>query len=174
MPGRPLVLALALAAAPALTAAPPTADDRAALVGQPTALVVAPATVDLTGPRDVRQLVVTGKYADGTVRDLTARRATATVEPAGVVDVARRAVPAAEEERHRDARSSRPAARRSRCRSPSQDIDKPQPVSFRHDVIAALNVGGCNAGRLPRHAERQERLQALASAASTRPPTTCS
>ena len=26
------------------------------------------------------------------------------------------------------------------------DFDKPQPVSFRNDVIAALNVGGCNAG----------------------------
>ena len=27
-----------------------------------------------------------------------------------------------------------------------KDFDKPQPVSFRHEVIAALNVGGCNAG----------------------------
>ena len=27
-----------------------------------------------------------------------------------------------------------------------QDLDKPQPVSFRRDLIAAMNVGGCNAG----------------------------
>jgi hypothetical protein len=26
------------------------------------------------------------------------------------------------------------------------DFDKPNPVSFRNEVIAALNVGGCNAG----------------------------
>ena len=25
-----------------------------------------------------------------------------------------------------------------------KDLDKPQPVSFRHELIAALNVGGCN------------------------------
>src|SRR5207244_4054716 len=27
-----------------------------------------------------------------------------------------------------------------------RDLDKAQPVSFRNDVIAALNVGGCNSG----------------------------
>ena len=27
-----------------------------------------------------------------------------------------------------------------------RDISKPEPVSFRHQVIASLNVGGCNAG----------------------------
>ncbi len=27
-----------------------------------------------------------------------------------------------------------------------QNLDKPQPVSFRNEVIAALNVGGCNSG----------------------------
>src|SRR5262249_31636406 len=26
------------------------------------------------------------------------------------------------------------------------DFDKPQPVSFRHEFVAALNVAGCNAG----------------------------
>src|SRR5207244_2596649 len=27
-----------------------------------------------------------------------------------------------------------------------KDLDKPQPVSFRNDLIATLNVGGCNSG----------------------------
>ena len=27
-----------------------------------------------------------------------------------------------------------------------EDFDKPQPVSFRHEFIAALNVAGCNQG----------------------------
>jgi hypothetical protein len=26
------------------------------------------------------------------------------------------------------------------------DVDQPQPVSFRHEFVAALNVAGCNAG----------------------------
>src|SRR5262249_36191747 len=27
-----------------------------------------------------------------------------------------------------------------------KDLDRPHPVSFRHELIAALNVGGCNSG----------------------------
>src|SRR5258708_36894838 len=64
---------LTLLAAPYFTfaALPTKAGDRAALVGKPAALVVQPAAITLTGPRATQQLVVTGKYADGTVRDLT-------------------------------------------------------------------------------------------------------
>ena len=53
-------------------AEPPTdAADRDKLIGQPVAIEVAPAKIDMKGPRAVTQLVVTGKYAGGTVRDLT-------------------------------------------------------------------------------------------------------
>ena len=27
-----------------------------------------------------------------------------------------------------------------------KDLEKPQPVQFRNELVAALNVGGCNAG----------------------------
>src|SRR5436305_1538194 len=40
-------------------------------VGKPAALVVQPETVVLAGPRSMQQMVVTGRYADGTERDLT-------------------------------------------------------------------------------------------------------
>src|SRR5262245_16691068 len=54
-------------------AAPPTAPaDKAKVVGQPTMFLVQPQNVTLAGPRSVQQLVITGKYADGTIRDLTA------------------------------------------------------------------------------------------------------
>ena len=36
------------------------------------------------------------------------------------------------------------------------DMDKPQPVSFRNEFIAAMNVGGCNSGR-PVMARRRAR-----------------
>src|SRR5688572_20450157 len=49
----------------------PTGVDRGKVIGQPLALVVEPANVTLSGPRSVQQVIVTGKYADGTVRDLT-------------------------------------------------------------------------------------------------------
>src|SRR5947209_7717193 len=91
MPRRPLprllalVSAVAVAAAPAF-AGPPTGDAKTELVGKPTELVVSP-KVTLTGPRDVRQLVVTGKYADGSVRDLT-WAADATADKPDVLTVA--------------------------------------------------------------------------------------
>src|SRR5262249_3788717 len=44
---------------------------RAAIIGPPSGLLVQPQAVVLSGPRAVQQLVVTGKYGDGSVRDLT-------------------------------------------------------------------------------------------------------
>src|SRR5690242_19722618 len=42
-------------------------------LGQPTALQVQPQTVTLRGRHASQQLVVTGRYADGTLRDLTSQ-----------------------------------------------------------------------------------------------------
>src|SRR5947209_2519386 len=82
-----LLAAFLLAAATPAAAAPPTDPaDRAAVVGQPAAVEVFPASVALSGARDARQLVVTGTYSDGTARDLT-HLATARVEPSAVVDL---------------------------------------------------------------------------------------
>src|SRR5690242_20570815 len=71
-------------AAPA--AVPTEPDERAPLIGQPTSVVVEPASIDLAGPNSMQQLVVTGKYADGTVRDLT-HLCDIKAETADVVDV---------------------------------------------------------------------------------------
>jgi hypothetical protein len=79
-------LALLPVAAPAVAAPPLDPDARRAVAGQPTAIEIASGSVTLTGIRDARQLVVTGRYADGSVRDLTAL-CEAKVEPAGVVEV---------------------------------------------------------------------------------------
>ncbi|QJW94021.1 DUF1549 and DUF1553 domain-containing protein [Frigoriglobus tundricola] len=139
-------LALFAAAAPATgVAAPPSeADERKVVIGQPAGVEVVPQAVTLRGARDARQLVVTGKYADGSARDLTAV-VEARVEPAGVVDL-------------QDGLYLRPVkngtatvvvtANGGVTRVPVTvtGMDKPSPVSFRRDLIAAMNVGGCNAG----------------------------
>src|SRR5262245_31965409 len=44
---------------------------RAAIIGTPAALAVEPANLVLSGPRSMQQLVVTARYADGAIRDLT-------------------------------------------------------------------------------------------------------
>src|SRR5262245_32342895 len=67
-----LALTLALAVAvPARAAVPDAPADRARVVGTPATLLVHPATITLDGPRATHQLVVTGQYGDGSVRDLT-------------------------------------------------------------------------------------------------------
>src|SRR4029077_1880057 len=63
-----LLLALALPAGAALPTEP---EDKAKIVDQPVSVMVQPASVILDGPRSVQQIVVTGKYADDSVRDLT-------------------------------------------------------------------------------------------------------
>ncbi|MBL8865997.1 MAG: hypothetical protein JNK93_10610, partial [Planctomycetia bacterium] len=67
-------------------AAPPSGGERTDLAGQPTAIEVAPAAVTLAGVRDARQLVVTGRYPNNQLRDLT-HAADVKVEPADVVEV---------------------------------------------------------------------------------------
>ena len=138
------LLLFALAAGRTNAAPPVDPADRAAVAGQPAALEVYPPTVTLSGIRDARQLVVTGKYADGTLRDLTSV-ATARLEPADVVEL-------------QDGLFLRPkkdgsaavviAAGGKEVRVPVTvaGIGQPSPVSFRRDVIAGMNVGGCNAG----------------------------
>jgi hypothetical protein len=138
--------AAALLLSPAVLRAAPPVDpaDRAAVVGTPAAVEVFPKAVALNGVRDMRQLVVTGTYADGTARDLT-HLVEARAEPAGVVEV-------------QDGLFLRPrtngsadlvvtaAGKEVRVPVSVTGVDVPDPVSFRHDVVAALNVGGCNAG----------------------------
>src|SRR5260370_39371100 len=55
----------------AAAAVPTDPSARAKLVGQPLGLLVQPDSVTLRGARAVQQIVVSGRYADGTVRDLT-------------------------------------------------------------------------------------------------------
>src|SRR4051812_39207145 len=80
-----LVIAL-LAAAPADAAAPVDDAERKAVIGQPATVEAFPQTATLSGVRDARQLVVSGKYADGSVRDLTSV-VDVKAQPAGIVEV---------------------------------------------------------------------------------------
>ncbi|HEX3151436.1 MAG TPA: DUF1549 and DUF1553 domain-containing protein [Gemmataceae bacterium] len=137
------VLALGLVPALALAGLPSDPKEQARLIGQPTSLEVKPATVNLDGPRAGQQLVVTGKYADGTVRDLTAF-ATYTNETPDLLETTGGFI-----------RGKRNANTQLTVQVGGQTVkvpvaatkfDQPRPVSFRQDVIAGLNVGGCNAG----------------------------
>ncbi|HKB01591.1 MAG TPA: DUF1549 and DUF1553 domain-containing protein [Gemmataceae bacterium] len=137
-----LAVVAAFTALPALAAVPSEPKERAGVIGQPASLDVRPAAVALDGPRAVQQLVVTGKYADGTVRDLTSF---ATISaPGDVVDATAGFL-----------RGRRNGTTQLAVSAGGQTVqvpvtvarfDEPKRVSFRQEVIGGLNVGGCNAG----------------------------
>jgi hypothetical protein len=131
-------------AAPALAAQPADQASRAKLIGQPIALITEPANIVLSGPRARQQVVVTGKYADGTVRDLTLFAAL-TAEASGVISVEAGGylLPG---KNGSTALVVNAGGKTVKVPVTVKDLEKPQPVSFRQDMIAALNVGGCNQG----------------------------
>ncbi len=135
---------LVLNALPAPAGVPTDPARRAAIVGQPAAVLVQPPAVTLAGPRARQQMVVTGRYADGSVRDLTALCQLSAENAALVaIDEGGYLTPRGNGTTNLVVKAGGHAVR---VPITVKDLDKPQPVSFRNDVIAALNVGGCNAG----------------------------
>src|SRR5437879_2142887 len=123
---------LALVVAPALLAAPPSKpEERAALVGKPAALLVQPTAVTLSGPRATQQLVVTGKYADGSLRDLTPFAAVRIEQP-GMVDLNATWLKATAN--GTSALLVEAGGQTVRVPLTVKDFDKSTPVSFRHEV----------------------------------------
>ena len=139
------VLVLLLTFMPIVQAAPPVSpEDRATFIGAPTEVVISPNRVTLSGPRDVRQLVITGKYSDGTLRDLTPV-VDAVPNVSDVVTIEEKLF-------IRGVKSGtatltvKAGGKETKVVVTVEKLDEVKPVSFRHDVMAAFNVGGCNMG----------------------------
>jgi hypothetical protein len=144
-PGRILAaLVLMLTTALPIRAAAPAEADRATVIGQPISLVVQPASIRLSGPRAMQQIVVTGRYGDGSERDLTPF-CTLNAEVAGIVTIG----PGGFVQPEKDGQTMlvvQAGPCTTRVPVVVTDFARPQPVSFRNDFVAALNVAGCNAG----------------------------
>ena len=134
---------LALGAGTTLGAVPTDAAKVAPLVGQPATLVVQPESITLVGPRALQQVVVTGKYADGTLRDLTpfCQMSAEAADVAGLKDGL--VIPKKNGTTHLVVKAGGQAIK---VPIVVKEFDKPAPVSFKNEFIAAINVGGCNAG----------------------------
>src|SRR5437868_2446282 len=114
----------------------PTAPaEKAKVVGQPVSVQVQPPAVLLTGPRSMQQLIVTGRYADGTVRDLTPFVAIQADAPALLTISDEQMVFPLKNGTTTLVVSA--GAQRLLVPVTVRDLDKPQPISFRNDVIAA-------------------------------------
>jgi hypothetical protein len=133
-----------LTALPAFAGVPADAAGKAKVVGQPAAVQVQPETITLIGGHAHQQIIVTGRYAEGVVRDLTTVCEMSAEAPAiAVVDETGFVTP-----RQNGATAIVVKAGGKSVRVPVtvKDLDKPHVTSFRNEVIGALNVGGCNAG----------------------------
>jgi len=137
-------LLLPLMVVQARAASPAEAAERATLVGQPVALQVQPESVTLCGRHAHQQLLVTGHYAEGFVRDLTAFCAmssestdVAVVEEGGFITPKKNG---------QTAIRIQAGGKTARVPVIVTGLDQPHAARFRNEVIAALNVGGCNAG----------------------------
>ncbi len=112
-------------------------------VGSPARLEVFPSAVKLTGPRSRMQLIVTGHYADGSVRDLTRDSQFASTEAEIAALDGSVAVP------HKDGKATIAVMAGGRAAVVPVEVtalEKPQPVSFEFDTLAALSKQGCNSG----------------------------
>lgn len=123
---------------------PDDAATRALVVGKPQTLRIAPAEMTLVGPRAGQQVVVTGLYADGTVRDLTGlcefqvhAESVAAVDRDGYVRPLKNGTATL---------VVQAGGQTAQVPVRVQALEQSRPVSFRQELIAALNVGGCNAG----------------------------
>jgi hypothetical protein len=123
---------------------PESQAEKAAFIGHLLSLVVDPQAVHLAGPRATGQILVTGRYNHGGDRDLT-NFCVMQVEDPKVAQITSggwlRPQTAGETVVVIQAEGLT-----ERLPVVVTDFDKPQPVSFRHEFIAALNVAGCNAG----------------------------
>jgi Protein of unknown function (DUF1553)/Protein of unknown function (DUF1549) len=139
-----LCLALVLTAAFPVVAATTGNAEKASIVGQPISVVVQPDTIRLVGPQAMQQIIVTGRYRDGGERDLTPfcvlsadRADVVSIGPSGFLQPLKNG-----------STTLVVQAGQQTARVPVvvTDFDKPQPISFGREFMAALSVGGCNAG----------------------------
>lgn len=147
MPARRTVRSLALTVSTFLAlgaGSARAADDPAAIIGNPTTVVIAPAESTLQGSRATRQLIVSSTYADGTVRDLTHALEWVSLNPEiASVNAKGRVVPKADGVATIVARRGSVEVKASvKVERMGQSV----PVSFRRDVVPAFSQAGCNMG----------------------------
>jgi hypothetical protein len=138
------LLLLALSGLFSTTNAAASDDETRAQIGVPIEVTIGPENPPLEGKRATRQLIVTGKYADGSLRDLTRLLSWTSLDPhVAVVSDRGQVIPkgngtAAIVARHGSIEAT--------AKLKVERMNEPAPVSFRRDVIPAFSQAGCNTG----------------------------
>ena len=141
---RRLVAVASLIAIAILRMSPGRGDEPSAVLGSPASVAIEPGSATLTGRRATRQMLATGSYEDGSVRDLTRALEWASLNPeVATVSPEGRVTPLSDGEAILVARGGSVDVRAS---VRVEKFGEPAPVSFRRDVIPALSQAGCNMG----------------------------
>jgi hypothetical protein len=102
-----------------------------------------PQSFVLRGPRSGVQLLVTGTYADGRIRDVTSEATFESSDPAVVRIVEGRVYPQSDGQATIRAHVGQHQAE---CKLEVTDQGKAEPVSFMYGTLVALTKHGCNSG----------------------------
>ena len=134
-----LLLAV-LAVSGVVVAAEPSSKSDA--IGRPVSIDVVPGTFRLDGPRATQQLLVTGHYADGSLRDLTGLADFQASDP-GFLEVDTDGLV-----RGSSDGSTRliveVGGRKAMAEATVAGIKRIEPVSFRRELMPVLSVAGCS------------------------------
>ena len=128
--------------APLMAELPVDAEQRVTLIGKPVSLDVQPTSIALAGPRTSLQVLVTGRYPDGSLRDLTGVCDWKSAAP-DLVNVTSRGLVTGRNDgtTHVEIRA---AGLSARLPVVITDSAKPQRVSFRRELMPVLSTAGCS------------------------------
>ncbi|MDP7020662.1 MAG: hypothetical protein QGG36_33055, partial [Pirellulaceae bacterium] len=139
-----IALALVAVVVGRLSAAPPADPvERGQLIGAPISIDVEPRVIELKEPRASVQLVVTAKYADGSLRDLTALQLWKVVNPE-VISVSPHGLVTGLNNGATDLQFRDGDNFLQRVAVVVSNASRPKPISFRREVMPVLSSAGCS------------------------------
>lgn len=133
---------LLLSEQPIVAASSVETDERVSAIGMPVSIEIEPETITLSGPRAGQQILVTGRYADGSVRDLTHDCQWLPASPDLLKVTATGFVTG-----HADGSSHlqvRVAGHTTEVPVSISHHAGTQPISFRREFMPMLSVAGCS------------------------------
>jgi hypothetical protein len=112
-------------------------------VDSPESIEAFPSQFTLDAPRRQLRLVVTGKYADGSVRDLTREAEYSVADPLVLALDGAVAKPLANGQTQIFVRAG---VKDTAVPVTVADLETPKPISFSYEALTALSKQGCNSG----------------------------
>lgn len=136
-----LVCIVSLNSGSSRASSPSDPKDEALIIGAPVELIVEPETIELSGRRARQQILVTGRYSDRSLRDLTRVCELRAADPEILKITSQGAVSALSDgTTHVEIQV---AGLQTRIKVTVSNSDRGQPISFRREFVPVLSASGC-------------------------------